>query len=130
MKPETELTFARAAAAALVAWLIAALLAMASFAAPLRAQANATAAPKTVQQGVFSAAQAKRGEALYGANCARCHEGADVDGPSLVGDPFIDRWREDTLDNLYTFIHTRMPGDAPGTLEGAAYLEILAYLLS
>jgi S-disulfanyl-L-cysteine oxidoreductase SoxD len=95
-------------------------------AALLRAQAPAA---KTVRDGVYSGAQAARGESAFGMNCAKCHEGADVDGPPLTGDPFIDRWREDNLVSLFTFIRTKMPQDAPGKLTESAYLDILAYLL-
>jgi hypothetical protein len=84
---------------------------------------------KTVRDGVYTSAQAMRGEAAYGMNCAKCHEGADVDGPPLTGDPFIDRWREDSLTGLFTFIRTKMPQDSPGKLTESAYLDILSYLL-
>src|SRR5215207_8344837 len=69
-------------------------------------QASAQAAPKTVLEGVFTAAQEDRGRMIYGAQCAMCHDGVDVDGPSLEGVPFVDRWREDTLDHLFEFIKT------------------------
>ena len=39
-----------------------------------------------------------------------------MDGPPLTGSPFIDRWREDTLDGLFDFIKARMPQQAPGSL--------------
>jgi mono/diheme cytochrome c family protein len=84
---------------------------------------------RTVLDSVFTEAQATRGEAAYTANCAKCHEGADVDGPSLTGDPFIDRWREDTLASLFNFIKSRMPRDNPGKLGEALYRDILAFLL-
>ncbi len=84
---------------------------------------------KTVLDGVYTDAQASRGESGYGTNCAKCHEGADVDGPPLSGDPFIDRWREDSLASLFTFIKTNMPRDAAGKLGENVYLDILAYLL-
>jgi mono/diheme cytochrome c family protein len=85
--------------------------------------------PKTVLDGIFTAPQAERGADVYDAECASCHEGADVDGPPLAGDPFIDRWREGTLENLFEFIKTRMPQTAPGSLSEAASVDILAYLL-
>jgi hypothetical protein len=66
----------------------------------------------------------------FGMNCAKCHEGADVDGPPLTGGPFIDRWREDSLASLFSFIRTSMPRDAPGKLSEDAYRNILAYLLA
>ena len=84
---------------------------------------------RTVLDGVYTEAQAVRGEAAFTANCAKCHEGADVDGPPLSGDPFIDRWREDSLAALFSFIKTRMPRDTPGKLTDSAYRDILAFLL-
>ena len=86
-------------------------------------------ASRTVLDGVFTAAQADRGDAVYSEKCATCHEGADVDGPPLTGTPFVDRWREDTLDGLFEFIKTRMPQTAPGSLPETAYLDIVAHLL-
>jgi len=86
-------------------------------------------AGRTVLDGVYTDVQAKRGEAQYGIHCAQCHEGADVDGPPLSGDPFVDRWREDSLDSLFTFVRTKMPRDRPGKLGEAAYRDILAFLL-
>jgi len=85
---------------------------------------------KTVLDGVYTEAQAGRGEMEYEGNCAKCHEGADVDGPSLKGDPFIDRWREDSLGSLFTFIKTRMPRDNAGKLSENIYRDILAFLLA
>jgi len=84
---------------------------------------------RTVLDGVFTDGQAKRGEAAYAVNCAECHDGADVDGPTLEGTPFIDRWREDNLDILFTFVRTKMPADGPGKLSENTYLDIVAYLL-
>lgn len=84
---------------------------------------------RSVLDGVYTDAQAKRGEAEYEMSCAKCHEGADVDGPPLTGDPFIDRWREDKLTSLFTFVRTQMPRDTPGKFSEAAYRDILAFLL-
>ena len=86
-------------------------------------------APATVLDGVYTNAQAARGEAAYSASCSGCHEGQDADGPALSGKAFLDRWREDTLEPLFTFVKTRMPGNLPGSLEDKAYADILAYIL-
>jgi mono/diheme cytochrome c family protein len=83
----------------------------------------------TVLDGVFSEAQAKRGETTYASRCAECHEGADVDGPTLEGAPFIDRWREDNLDSLFAFLKASMPADKPGDLSDNGYVDVIAYLL-
>jgi len=86
-------------------------------------------APVTVLDGVYTHAQAGRGEAVYATRCSGCHEGQDADGPELAGKAFLDRWREDTLEPLFTFIKTSMPGNFPGILDERAYADVLAYIL-
>lgn len=83
----------------------------------------------TVLDGVYTPEQAARGEAVYLNRCSGCHEGQNGDGPQLMGKVFLDRWREDTLDPLFTFIKTSMPGDAPGSLDDRAYVDVTAYIL-
>jgi mono/diheme cytochrome c family protein len=100
------------------------LVSVASLATVVLAQA-----PTSVLDGVYTAAQAERGEAVYSTQCAMCHEGQDADGPELTATVFLDRWREDTLEPLFTFMKTRMPGNRPGSLDERAYLDVLAYVL-
>jgi mono/diheme cytochrome c family protein len=83
----------------------------------------------TVLDGIYTPEQAARGEAVYSMHCSGCHEGQNADGPELVGKAFLDRWREDTLDPLFTFIKTSMPGDLPGGLDERAYVDVTAYIL-
>jgi mono/diheme cytochrome c family protein len=83
----------------------------------------------TVLDGVYTHAQAQRGEAVYSASCVGCHEGQDADGPELTGRAFLDRWREDKLEPLFTFIKTSMPGNNPGSLDDRAYADIIAFIL-
>ena len=84
---------------------------------------------KTVLDGVFTDAQAARGAAQFEEHCANCHVGTCTDGPPLFGPQFLDRWREDTLEYLYTKISKEMPQDAPGSLSEKSYLDILASIL-
>jgi hypothetical protein len=84
---------------------------------------------RTVLDGVYTDEQAARGEADYRTYCTGCHEGADADGPALMGRAFLDRWREDSLDSLFTFMRNNMPGNRPGGLEQSIYLDIIAFLL-
>ena len=87
--------------------------------------------PRTVLDGVYTDGQAKRGEAAYSMNCAGCH-GEDLFGRAmgpLRGEHFLDRWREDGLNVLFTHIRTKMPANAAGSLGEATYLDILAYIL-
>jgi mono/diheme cytochrome c family protein len=86
---------------------------------------------QTVLDGVYTEAQALRGEAQYHMHCAGCH-GETLDGRAmgaLRGEKFLDRWREDNLDILYTHIRSRMPARAPGSLSESVYLDILAFIL-
>src|SRR5262245_55296710 len=90
---------------------------------------GAMQAPRTVLDGAYTEMQATRGVAQYEQHCANCHEGVCSDGPPLFGPQFIDRWREDTLDFLFTNMRTRMPRDSAGSLNDSTYLDVLAYIL-
>jgi len=83
---------------------------------------------KTVLDAVYTQDQAMRGGALFAANCARCHEGFCPDGPPLVGPLFIERWREDSLAALLTFM-TGLPRVLGGVLNENEYVDVIAYLL-
>jgi S-disulfanyl-L-cysteine oxidoreductase SoxD len=99
------------------------------FAATFGLAAGLAQVPTSVLDAVYTAEQAARGEAAYGAHCIECHEGLEADGPELAGKAFVDRWREDRLESLFTFIRTTMPGNTPGSLTDDEYADILAYLL-
>jgi cytochrome c5 len=99
---------------------------------PLRihSQDSQSRSSKTVWDGVFSEDQARRGRDSYNASCSSCHR-ADLTGyeGALKSQKFMDRWREDALESLYLNIKRSMPRNAPGTLETATYLDIVAYIL-
>ena len=86
-------------------------------------------APTTALDGVYTAAQAERGHVAYESYCVQCHEGLENDGPDLTNKAFLDRWREDTLEPLFTFIKTTMPGTAPGSLDERVYADLIAFML-
>src|SRR5579863_926550 len=94
--------------------------------------AAACAAPETrsVWSGVFTEAQAARGEAAYTAECSRCHkDDLSAYGGVLVGQKFMDQWREDSLDSFFTILRQTMPRNAPASLGNGVYLDIVAYVL-
>jgi S-disulfanyl-L-cysteine oxidoreductase SoxD len=99
---------------------------------PLRiySQDSRSSSNKTVWDGVFSEDQARWGRASHNASCASCHRD-DLTGyeGALKGQKFVDRWREDALESLYSNIKRSMPRNAPGSLETATYLDIVAYIL-
>ena len=86
----------------------------------------------TVWDGIYTAAQAERGRAVYESSCAACH-GPDLGGTSearpLAGERFMQDWSEDNLDNLFGRIQRLMPYDDPGSLDEGEYLDSLAYIL-
>jgi hypothetical protein len=84
----------------------------------------------TVLDGTYTTAQAVRGQDAYRDYCMRCHEGNEQDAPDLKGSAFVDRWRGDKLNVLFTQISTKMPGNQPGGLSEKVYVDILAFLLS
>ena len=100
---------------------------------PAAARKPRPQAGSTVWSGVYSAGQAKRGEASVNRSCAKCHN-ADLtggqDGPSLVGPEVLAAWSTLTLADLFDRIKTTMPADAPQTLSAQETADILAYTLS
>lgn len=112
------MTFASATLAALV------LLSVTSY---MSVQAQA------VVEGVYTEAQAKRGEKVYAENCSFCH-GDDLKGsdviPALTGSDFVASWQGKTAADLFEKINTTMPATAPGTLTAEQSADSVAYMLS
>ena len=83
----------------------------------------------TTWHGIYTESEADSGWYGYGSRCARCH-GENLEGgsgPPLVGDRFMESWREDTLDSLFRRI-SKMPPQGPW-LDDQTYLDILGYML-
>jgi len=89
-------------------------------------------APRTVQDGVYTAAQANRGVAVYGQQCASCHGATlqGVSGPPLQGDLFVSRWQTEPLSALVSRIQKTMPADAPGKLTSEQTADLVAHVLN
>jgi S-disulfanyl-L-cysteine oxidoreductase SoxD len=85
---------------------------------------------RTVWDGAYSEAQAKRGEAVYAAECISCH-GEDLSGQGsrLIGERFMRDWGEDNLNSLFRRTKAVMPRRAPGSLTDAQYLDVVAFIL-
>lgn len=93
------------------------LLSLAVYATAFAAQAPAPV--RSVADGVFTAAQAARGGALYEQKCTTCHAarmwGAD--------------WPEKSVWDVYDTIRNFMPEDNPGSLSAQQTRDIVAYIL-
>jgi mono/diheme cytochrome c family protein len=94
----------------------------------LRAQQGAA----SVSAGVYTADQAKRGQAVYSMSCANCHL-EDLSGgtsPPLAGMDFLNNWKGKTIGALFEQTKMTMPFDNPGGLTAAQYADVIAYILS
>lgn len=103
---------------------------------------------RALAEGVYTEAQAKRGEALYGRWCSSCHapdlcgirdartgyvtaSGLVISGsPALRGDQFRANWNELTLKALFDRIRSSMPQNAPGSLSRQETADILGFVLA
>jgi quinoprotein glucose dehydrogenase len=93
----------------------------------------AQAPAKSVSDGVYTAEQAKRGEATYKEQCAACH-GDNLEGsgpmPALAGPDFAKSWKGKTAADLFDKIHGSMPATSPGSLTEKQTADLVAYMLS
>jgi cytochrome c len=105
-----------------------------AFAAGAGMLAQNPPARQSVWDGVYTEAQAARGERQYGRSCESCH-GPDMSGdqveeiPSLVLDSFMTDWNGKSVRELFETVKRSMPKDKPGTLGTSAYVNVIAYML-
>jgi mono/diheme cytochrome c family protein len=87
----------------------------------------------TVRDGVFSAAQAEAGKAVYTMQCSLCHRdslaGGINESPPLKGARFLSDWEAMPVRALYSRILSTMPKADPGSLSEEETLSLVAYLL-
>ena len=115
-------------AAVLVALLVgcAAFAPRAEAQAPAQRSANTSAgsSSRSVLDGVYTPAQAKRGNEIRTASCSACHGGNDWSGNFMRG------WSGRTVEDLVDHLRSSMPMDAPGSLGRQQYADLVAYMLS
>jgi mono/diheme cytochrome c family protein len=84
----------------------------------------AFAQAKSVNEGVYTAAQADRGAEVFKTTCAACHETS-----RFTGEEFLPVWVGKSLFELYDVVHTTMPEDKPGSLKPQQYIDVITYFL-
>lgn len=89
-----------------------------------RASAQSASAEKTIWDGVYTAAQAERGQAVASQMCSGCHSAEEWTGPG-----FISAWAGGPISSLHARIQSTMPADNPGLLTAEQYSEIIAFML-
>jgi alcohol dehydrogenase (cytochrome c) len=99
----------------------------------LYAVVGAQGAAKSTNDGIFTDAQARRGDSMYKEQCATCH-GDNLEGsgpmPALAGKDFLANWQGKTVGDLFDKTSTTMPATAPGSLTPAQAADIVSYLLA
>ena len=89
--------------------------------------------PANVNDGIYTAAQAERGKAVFAMQCAGCHgdkaEGGAA-GPTLSGPDFTNGYKDGSAGALLNKISSDMPSNAPGSPEAQQYADVFAFVLS
>lgn len=78
----------------------------------------------TTSSGIFTNAQASRGEQTYMNICVSCHPKGTYTAPA-----FREKWNGYALSELYGLVSMSMPKMEPGTLEPEEYAQVIAYIL-
>ena len=89
---------------------------------------------RSIWDGVYTEAQAKRGEAIYFEHCVRCHGpalmgGTDGAGP-LTGPTFNGNWNGVPLGQMLDRVRSTMPLDKPMTLSRQQVADVLTFIFS
>lgn len=103
-------------------------------ATPIIRNATSTAPTyaKTTADGVFTDAQAQRGQQVYQRACAVCHLDTlqgDAVSPPLVGQSFMGRFTGLSAHEMIQNLRASMPQNAPDSLGDRAYIDLTTYLL-
>jgi hypothetical protein len=78
----------------------------------------------TTADGIFTLAQAQRGEDLYGEVCSECHDTSD-----WTDSGFKSRWEDQSVFQLWYYINDRMPYEDPYSLSRQQVTDALTYIL-
>lgn len=88
---------------------------------------------RTIWDGVYTEAQARRGEAIYLERCVRCHSSTlagGVDGATpLTGPTFKGNWNGVPLGAMVDRIRLTMPADKPASLSRQQTADVLTFIL-
>ena len=78
----------------------------------------------TTANGVYTAAQAAKGEQMYMNVCVSCHPVG-----TYAAQAFRDKWNLAPLSKLFDLVTETMPKNEPGSLETADYVHVISYIL-
>ncbi len=78
----------------------------------------------TIWDGVFTSAQANRGQETAQAVCFACHSQSEWTNPM-----FIRVWSGRPIHQMWENLRMTMPYDSPGRLSAQEYSDVVAYML-
>ncbi|MDX1494320.1 MAG: cytochrome c [Longimicrobiales bacterium] len=81
-------------------------------------------ADPTTADGIFTVAQAERGQELFRTVCSECHDASD-----WTETGFKNRWEDQSVFQLWYYINDRMPYDDPWSLTRQQVTDVLTYIL-
>jgi polar amino acid transport system substrate-binding protein len=107
--------------------------ALAALAVGVLAWSAAALAAASHPPALYTNAQASQGAPLYASKCAMCH-GAQLEGgagPPLVGQNITTLGEKTHLSigDMFNYIESNMPMNAPASLSKDQYIKIMAYIL-
>lgn len=103
-----------------------------------------TPAGRTVWDGIYTDAQARRGASVYRSECSYCHkddltggffdggagQATPLTGPRAFGSSFGERWNDATVGEMVATIASTMPQQKPASLTLQQYVDVVSYLFS
>jgi mono/diheme cytochrome c family protein len=78
----------------------------------------------TTAAGVYTAAQASKGEQVYMTSCVSCHPAG-----TYAAQAFRDKWNGAPLSRLFDLVTGTMPKTEPGSLDNQDYIQVISYIL-
>ena len=96
-------------------------------AAPAATPPAAAATPPAAaspEAGLFTSAQAERGQEQFVESCSECHSSSEFRGRQ-----FEFSWGRRSVGDLYRHVFDNMPEDAPASLTPQQYVDVIAYIL-
>ena len=82
------------------------------------------AATTSAETGLFTSAQADRGQEEFVESCSECHSSSEFRGRQ-----FEFSWGRRSVGDLYRHVFDNMPEDAPASLTPQQYVDVIAYIL-
>jgi mono/diheme cytochrome c family protein len=86
-------------------------------------------AAKSLWDGIYTEAQASRGNQVFSSTCSNCHTLGSEGNRPLSGQKFFDRYTQRTVGDLFAFMQKNMPNGNGGSLSEATYADLTALIL-